>query len=856
MKTQPKRSIRLPTHVIPIRYKIMLRPDLDNFTFYGEESIELLLNKPTKNITLHAAELEVESAEFIYRKKDVWAGKISYNEKEETVTFSFPKTLPQGKGELKLVFRGILNDKMRGFYRSKYMVNGNERYLATTQFEAVDARRAFPSFDEPAQKAVFDVTLMVPQGMTAISNTIPTVVSEHEGGYQAVRFSPTPRMSTYLLAFIVGDFEMIEGKTKKGVNVRVFTTPGKKHQATFALKCAIDCLEFYETYFAIAYPLPVLDLIAIPDFAYGAMENWGAVTYRESTILVDEELSSSANRQWVALVIAHELAHQWFGNLVTMKWWTHLWLNEGFASYIEYLAIDQLFPKWDIWTQFVFLEKGTALKLDGLKNTHAIEVPVFHPSEINEIFDKVSYSKGASVIRMLAEYLGEKDFRQGLRHYLKKHMYQNTNTQDLWLALEEVSGKPIRKIMANWTGKSGYPLIRAEEGKSGLTLSQSRFFSSAISRKYTKDRTLWHVPYSIQTAKSKKPKTALLSSKSASIPKPSNDSWYKINVGEGSFSRVDYSAKNLTRLQNPISRKTIPPVDRLGIIRDAFALSESGQLVTHEALSLATCYEKETDYTVWIELASSLRQVSNLIAYEPFYTKYEAYGRSIFSHIAKKVGWEKRQGEKHTDMLLRGLVLYSLGSYGDEETIERARLLFKKIQKGKPVDSDLRSVIYNLIASYGAEKEFRALYTLYQKEELQQEKDRIGHALGSFRSKKVLSKTLAFTLTNNVRPHAVIPIINSVWSNPFGRDVAWEFVKRNWVTVRERFGGGHLLSRLLQSAGEFTSVSFATDIEAFFKKNPVLEAQRSIAQAIEQIHANAYWLATNRKGIRAFLKHF
>ena len=331
-----KTSVRLPAHVKPQRYKIMLKPDLDNFTFYGEETIYLTLEKPTKEITLHAVELDVKSVEWIHKGKESWGGKVKYDKKAETTILTFSKNLEKGKGELKLNFKGVLNDKMRGFYRSRYVHEGSNKHLATTQFESTDARRAFPCFDEPSLKAIFDVTLMVPGHLSAISNTIESSVSEHESGLKVVEFAPTPKMSTYLLAFIVGEFEYIEAPLRQGFAgqgkrlVRVFTTPGKKEQARFALDVAIKCLDFYEDYFGIKYPLPVLDMIAIPDFAAGAMENWGAVTYRESTLLIDAERSSTANKQWVAMVIAHELAHQWFGNLVTMEWWTHLWLNEGF----------------------------------------------------------------------------------------------------------------------------------------------------------------------------------------------------------------------------------------------------------------------------------------------------------------------------------------------------------------------------------------------------------------------------------------------------------------------------------------------------------------------------------------------
>ena len=456
-KNVPK-SIRLSKNVLPQVYNIQLRPDLENFTFEGIETIHISILQKTRTIILHSKELEIETAHM----SDMW-GKVSYNEKKETAIFSFPKFIPIGKNQLTIVFKGILNDKMRGFYRSRYMVRNKEYHMATTQFEATDARRAFPCFDEPAHKAVFRVSLIVPKGKTAISNTLPVSVFEHEAGYDIVKFFPTPKMSTYLLAFIVGDFEYMEkittpspsskrrggfplplrrGSAKgEGVRVRVYTTPGKKHQAKFALDVTVKTLEFYEKYFDIPYPLNTLDMIAIPDFTSLAMENWGAITFREIGLLVDEKHTSIRSKEIIAEVIAHELAHQWFGNLVTMEWWTHLWLNEGFASYIAYLAVDKLFPKWDIWTQFSTNTLGVALRLDALLNTHPIEVVVHHPNEIGEIFDEISYSKGASIIRMLASHLGEKDFRDGLRYYLKKHSYKIPRLSTF--------GKRLKKYPAN-----------------------------------------------------------------------------------------------------------------------------------------------------------------------------------------------------------------------------------------------------------------------------------------------------------------------------------------------------------------------------------------------------------------------
>ncbi len=841
------KTTRLPVHVKPERYKIMLRPDLENFTFEGEETIYLALEKPTKEIILHSADLEIESTEV----------KVSYNKKEETVTLTYNKKVPAGKHQLRLKFKGVLNDKMRGFYRSRYEVDGISRHLAVTQFESTDARRAFPCFDEPSQKAIFDVTLMIPGHTTAISNTIESKVWEHETGLRVVEFEPTPKMSTYLLAFIVGEFEYIEGKTQKGVTVRVFTTPGKKDQAKFALDVAIKCLEFYENYFKIPYPLPILDLIAIPDFAAGAMENWGAVTYRESTLLVNEVSTSTANKQWVAMVIAHELAHQWFGNLVTMEWWTHLWLNEGFASFIEYLAIDHIFPQWDIWTQFVSSEMGTAYSLDSLKNTHPIEVEVGHPAEISEIFDTVSYSKGASILRMLMSYLGPKDFQKGLQQYLKKHAYGNAKTEDLWQALEKASGKPVGKVMQNWVGKPGHPVVRVKLIGNRLQLTQERFFSSAISKKASKDNTIWSIPLG----------NLLMDKKSRGVNLRNLRGYQdqlKLNLGETSFVQINYPPQYLTKLEKQVKQGKLSATDRLGLLRDSFSLAQPGDGSTVTFLELAQSYQDEEDYTVWVELTAYIGQLEGLLAYEKFYPQFKSYGRSLYQGIAQKLGWDKKPGEKHTNPLLRSIALYKLGSFGDEQTINKAKELFNiychpERSEGSPtnvgtlLDPDLRGLVYNLVAENGRAEEFNTLVKMYKQEDNHQEKDRLGRSLGLFADKAILKKALVFALSDDVRYQSSLGIIASVWGNPNGRYLAWEFVKSNWKLLKERYAGGHYYTRVFTPCGDFTKISDAKDIENFVKINPVPEAQRTIAQALEQIYSNAAWLKRDKKNIEKFL---
>lgn len=833
-----KNTHLLPWFIKPDRYKILLKPDLKKFTFWGQESIFLTLEKSVKQITLHAVEIEITAAEFVSAQNSA-IGKISYNDKAETAMITFPKNLPKGKGELKLTFSGFLNDKMRGFYRSKYEYDGQVKHLAVTQFESTDARRAFPCFDEPSKKAYFDVTLMIPPETRAISNTIEAQILEHESGLKIVEFETTPLMSTYLLAFLVGEFEYLQGRTKKGILVRVFTTPGKKKQAKFALETGIKCLEFYNDYFGINYPLPVLDMVAIPDFAAGAMENWGAVTFRESTLLIDREKSSAANKQWVALVIAHELAHMWFGNLVTMEWWTHLWLNEGFASFIEYLAIDHIFPDWDVWTQFVATETGVAYQLDSLENTHPIEVAVGNPAEISEIFDRVSYSKGAAVLRMLHSYLGPKDFQKGLQYYLKKYSYANAKTEDLWDCLEKISGKPVAKVMKNWTSKSGHPLVSISESGKKLKLNQSRFFSSAVSRKKNRDKTIWYIPDDGKI---------LLNKKSAVISRSLEKPYLKLNMGEASFFRTDYPQSLLKTLTEAIAAKQLAAPDRLGLVRDTFSLAQSGQTPTSLALELALSYRDEEDFSVWVELTVHLSQLDNLLFGELFYPKFAEFGRQIYQNIAQKVGWLTRVKEPHTRGLLRSLVLQKLGSFGDEATIKMAQSLFTQ-----KVDPQILAVIYNLVAENGAEGEFNQLLKKYRQEDNQQEKERIGRSLGRFKDKVLLEKTLKFAISKDVRFQNSLGIIASVWGNPYGRNLAWEFVKSNWELLKQRYAGGHYFTRLFSPASDFTTKKDAKDIERFVKKNPTPEAQRTIAQALEQIYANEAWLKKDKSNIKNFL---
>ncbi len=842
-------KVRLSKDVVPSRYEITLTPNLQQFTFTGAERITLELKRSTKSITLHAKDLRIAKAT-IETGSMSQSLRVSLNKTTETATLSASKYFTKGTVVLSLAFNGVLGDTMRGFYRSSYTEGGTKKYLATTQFEATDARCAFPCFDEPAQKAVFDISLNVPKHMGAISNTPSIKTTLMPKGRKLVQFAPTPIMSTYLLAFIVGDLECIEKKSKHGTLVRVFTTKGKKKQAEFALECAVKTVDYFNEYFDTLYPLPKLDMIAIPDFSAGAMENWGAITYRESALLVDAKNSSTMNKQWVALVIAHEIAHQWFGNLVTMEWWTHLWLNEGFASYIEYLAVDHLFPDWDIWTQFLQQDHSLALHYDGLKHTHAIEVEVHDPAEISSVFDAVSYSKGASIIRMIAEYLGEETFRDGLRMYLKKHAYQNAETKDLWTALEEASGKPVSKIMDNWTGKPGYPLISVAEKENALEIRQRRFFASPLSQKNSRDATIWQVP--INFGSDLASSQTLLEKAVQTIEKPAGK-WVKLNSNEAGFFRTAYSESMRAALAYPLQNKTLPVRDRLGLMRDVAALAETGELSSVDALNFASQYVQEDAYVVWGSVAGALSKIHSLLDDHALHPPFHHFALNLLSAMKSKINFGTVPAS-HSEALLKVLILESLGKYGDMETIESARDLFARVrEKNNPIAPDIRGIVYALVAKHGGAKEYAKLLGMYKRETLHEEKNRITRALASTRTPLLLSKTLDFAFSNTVRPQDSVRIVANVALNKAGVDISWKFIKKHWKVLQKRYGGTRELSYILEPFGASANLSLAKDLHAFLKKHPAAGTERTVAQVLERILSNSAWKKRDSKALREFL---
>ena len=856
-------AVTLPQNVQPRRYRLRLQPDLDSFTFSGDQMVDIEILEPASSITLNAVDLVVRGASVNVNGTAIAAGTISLDSANETATLEFGQELPTGPARLDMSFTGVLNDKLLGFYRSEYVSqDGQTRYLATTQFEATDARRAFPCWDEPARKASFDVTLVFAEGLQAVANT-PVVEETSPGpGLKSVRFAETPVMSTYLLAFIVGDLVSIEADAANGTRMGIWTTPGKEDQAQFALDTSVKLLGYFNDYFGIPYPLPKLDHIAIPDFAAGAMENWGAITYRETALLVDPVNSSAGTRQRVAEVVAHEMAHMWFGDLVTMEWWDDLWLNESFASWMGTKAVDWLFPDWEMWTQFVNMDTNRALSLDGLKNSHPIEQEVKNPAEVSQLFDAISYSKGASVIRMLEQFLGPETFRQGLNRYLSNNMYANARTQDLWSALEEESGQPVTSIMDSWVKQMGYPVLqvdseRAEEHLE-LSISQERFvYDRPLGPGSAEDGgsgpEVWQVPVTVNSGGEASAAT-VMEGQETRLEMPAVGGWFKVNTGQTGFYRVNYSNDDWQRLVPAVSSLELSATDRLGVQNDAYALSKAGLLPISQFLELARAYVNETDASVWGDLASNLRDIEQLIAGEPVHPAYQEFARGLFGPAARRAGWEPRPGDGHLDALLRTTVLGQAGSYEDREVLQEAAGQFQRyLSDHDSVHPDLRGVVCSLAAQAGDRSTYDQLWELEGQASLQEEKIRLLLALTRFQDTGLLNETLERALSSRVRSQDTITVVGGVAANIRGREPAWEFVKSNWAEFDRRYGsGGFGLMRLVSICSSFNTEENMADVERFFTDHPTPAAERTIRQALERMRLNINWLERNRHDINAW----
>ncbi|KAI9101248.1 peptidase family M1-domain-containing protein [Phlyctochytrium arcticum] len=900
----------LPATVKPTHYAVNITPDLETFKFKGTVDISLKINETIKTIVCNANELEISAASItvVHMKTESkqTATNITLDKKAETATFEFANAIEAGStATLHVEYTGLHNDKMAGFYRSTYTgKDGEKKFMVVTQFEATDCRRALPSWDEPNLKATFDVTLNVSKDLTALSNmncVSETDVTVDSKSLKAVTFATTPVMSTYLLAFAVGDLEYIETKANpkqpsdaKPLTVRVYTLKGQKEQGQFALEVCARTLEFFSEYFDIAYPLPKMDLIAIPDFSAGAMENWGLVTYREVYLLYDEKSSSAKAKQQIAYVVGHELAHQWFGNLVTMDWWSELWLNEGFATFVGWLAVDNLFPEWKVWTQFLNDEHARGKELDGLRSSHPIDVDVKSPAEITQIFDAISYCKGASVIRMLNAFLGTETFKNGTRAYLKEHQFSNATTLDLWKALSAASGQDVASFMHPWTRDVGYPVVtvekeefNAEKGELTIHLKQNRYLASGDVTPEEDSKSLWWVPLGITThLNAREPTQHILSEKTAKVSFPYKEgegAFWKLNYQTNGFYRVRLSEEQLKKLGAVIKKnpEALTTEDRIGVIADAFNLAVAGYGSTSGALELLRNFEAEEDYIVLSELAARLKSIiSAWYQEDPAVTEgLKAVMRNIFSRKVETLGYEYPEKEDHLTALKRTLVIECAAGASDEKVVKELQNRFHKFAAGdeKALPPNLRSIAYRtaLKSSTSPTEDFEAVLKIYKTAPTADQRLSALYALGAINDPALVDRLINQIVLDKdlVRPNEAPYPLRSVSKETLDpkhvRPLLWQFSVKNWKVLYERYAPSLSLLAAMLTLGfaDQVGTSVTDEVEAWLRGDDLSSQEEKdkrkeelklvnmpVSQALEKVKGTTKWVERERGPVAAWLK--
>lgn len=847
-----KKVRRLSEGFRPTNYVIDLDPDRASMRLTGTVTITgLKRGRPSQRLTFHQHGLKITSASVTRLDKKgeqiVEIERINHQRTLDEVRLHSPAMLYGGSYRVTMTFEGTITSQMEGIYPCNFQEDGVDKQLIATQFESHHAREAFPCIDEPEAKATFDLTLHSPLHEAVVSNT-PVAAQAERNGKLVTTFETTPKMSTYLLAFVYGDMQYKEATTKDGVLVRAHATPSNVAFTDFALETAVRSLEFYNDYFDTAYPLPKCDLLALPDFASGAMENWGCITFREQCLLVDPENTSLSTKQYVAMVVAHELAHQWFGNLVTMRWWTDLWLNEGFASWIEYLAVDYLFPEWQMWTQFIFDEQSVALKLDALQNTHPIEVTINHPDEIRTIFDTISYNKGASVIHMLEQFLGHDVFRDGLRHYLKKHAYSNTDTTDLWQALETVSKKPVTSFMSAWTSQAGFPIVHATIQDHELELRQEPFLVNPAERAASPSAVVW--PIALGSNDAQVPE---LFDKQAAHSKLTEPDQLKLNHDQSGFFRVLYNTEHLSKLAGQVRAGKLSPLDRLSILSDAFEGAKASYGPTTAALDLLANYAGEDNSVVWDVMVTNLSAIRAVMNDETIRNAMKPYVRKLVAAQLARLGWDPKPGESHFDTLLRVTILALASSSDEKSVVDEALRRFNTMQRTEDVPPDFRGFIYATAARHGDESTFDKLLALHNATQSSEERVTLSSALTNFKQPELIQRALSLITTDAVRLQDVSYWIAYSFSNRFARQATWDWMVAHWDWLAENLSKDLSFYRMpIYAARCFSDAAFLPTFKAFFESimEPALE--RSVNQGIEIIEWQSAWRARDLESIRVY----
>jgi aminopeptidase N len=823
---------RLPGGVHPEAYKLTITPDLKAATFTGSETIDVVLDAPGKTITLNAAEIKFVAVQAISGASVRQDASVTLDDAKEQATFTFPKELPAGKVTLAIEYTGTLNGQLRGFYLSKTRV----RNYAVTQFEPTDARRAYPSFDEPALKATYDITLIVDSGDTAISNT--NMISDTPGpapGKHTLHFATTPKMSTYLVAFLVGDFKCTEGKSD-GVPIRACSTPDKVELTRFAVESAKYVLHYYDTYFGIKYPMPKLDMIALPDFEAGAMENFGCITYRETDLLIDSKTGPIPAKKRVASVVAHEMAHQWFGDMVTMQWWDNLWLNEGFATWMEMKPVTQWHPEWN-FPEDVAQSLNETLDLDSQKTTHAIRAKAETPDQINEMFDGISYGKGGAVLGMVENYLGPEVFRQGVHNYLQAHMYGNATAEDFWNAQTANSHLPVDKIMSSFITQPGVPLLTLSAKQADrLPISQARFFLSASDDHPPVHG--WMIPVCLKTAG--QPVCRVVQPEDATLPIPADSGipFLYANAADKGYYRTAYTPAQFGAILTKVEAAFTSP-ERIGLLGDRFALVLSGQASIADYMNLVLALKQDSSAVVLDSVHTQLQKVDSDIASDEDRTRLAAVIRQQFGPVYAALGAPEKK-ESFDRQQLRGKLFELLGDAKDPTVLAQARQLTDRVyapgsMKDKTLDPTLAdSAVLVDTANGDAALYEKILAASKDTSDPGQQADAL-HALARFRDPVLVTRTLDYTVSGQVRNQDSWTVLTALLRDRETRDQTWAYIEQNWDKVHAQFTTNSGV-RVVAATGTFCTVKQRDDVTNFFATHKVDASERTLAKAIDSMN--------------------
>jgi aminopeptidase N len=832
---------KLPKQGVPTEYAIRIVPNIDNFTFAGNETVKLNVRSPVHQLVLNALELKVEAASV--DGKELPLSAIKTDNEKELLTLALPSQLAAGDHALTLRFTGKINQQGQGLFYMRYQEQGSgaRKVMLGTQFEATDARRFFPCWDEPVFRARFQLTVVVPENWLAISN-MPIENEKKIANRKEVRFASTPAMSSYLNVLVAGELDLIESRVGP-TQIRVIATKGKAELGRYALEASGQILKYYNDYFDVPYPLPKLDQVALPGGFGGAMENWGGITYYESTLLFDPQNSSLGTKQNIYEVLAHEMAHQWFGNLVTMAWWDNLWLNEGFASWMGSKCTAHFNPQWQVWleremprdpTRRVGIAKEAAMEGDARSTTHPIQQRVATEAEANSAFDDITYKKGQSFLRMLESFLGEDVFRDGIQKYMAAHKYSNTTTADLWSALSDASNNSVGEIAAGWTEQPGFPVVivkREADGK--VRLTQERFtvnFKNA-------PPLLWQIPLTYSVL-GETPATLLMTDKTAALENIPADRALKLNVNGAGNYRVEYDHQSWQLLVKALPKLGVE--DRVNLMSDAWALVEAGRAPASLYFGLVEKLPASTDLAEREQIINVLDFMNGLLVGTSEREKFQRYARSLLRPSFEALGWVSKPDEPPNAGRLRASLISALGDLNDPEVLAGCRERFDKyLADPASLQPDLRAPVLAVVGRYADEKTWNKLHELGLKTTSTEDKQNYYNALACAADPKLMKKTLAIALTDELPTSRAIFLVSRVARDSGHPDIAWEFAKANMKALLAKVdaAGANRYGPSLFTF--FSDDSRADELRNYATKNLPQATAPEVAKIVDEIQFRA-----------------